>query len=72
VHFVVTPTQAGRVTLDVYDVQGRLVQHVVTGQGAPGLATDYPLDGSSWPAGIYTVRLTTAGQTTHGKLVLVH
>jgi len=72
VHFVVTPTQAGRVTLDVYDVQGRLVQHVATGQGAPGLATDYPLDGSSWPAGIYTVRLTTAGQTTHGKLVLVH
>ena len=72
VHFLVTPTQTGRVALDVYDVQGRLMQHVAEGTGAQGTAADYVLDGSTWAAGIYTVRLTTAGQTTHGRLVLVH
>jgi hypothetical protein len=72
VHFVVTPTQTGSVALDVYDVQGRLVRHLAAGPGTAGVAAEYTLDGSTWAAGIYTVRLTTAGQTTHGKLVLVH
>ena len=72
VNLVVTPTQTGSLTLDVYDVQGRLVRHLATSTGTTGVATEYALDGSTWAAGIYTVRLTTAGQTTHAKLVLVH
>ncbi|RZK50074.1 MAG: T9SS type A sorting domain-containing protein, partial [Hymenobacter sp.] len=72
VNFLVTPTQTGNLTLDVYDLQGRLVRHLATSTGTTGVPTEYTLDGSTWAAGIYTVRLTTAGQTTHGKLVLVH
>jgi hypothetical protein len=69
---VVTPTQAGRMALDVFDVQGRLVRHLAADNGSTGQSAEYTLDGSSWAAGIYTVRLTTTTQTTYGKLVLVH
>jgi hypothetical protein len=72
VHFMVTPTQTGRVALDLYDGQGRLVQHVAEGSGTQGLARDYVLDGRALAAGLYTIKLTTAGQVTHGKVVLVH
>jgi hypothetical protein len=48
------------------------VQHVATGQGTSGLAKDYLFNGSALRAGLYTVRLTTAGQTTNRKLVLVN
>jgi hypothetical protein len=72
VTFVVTPTQTGRVALDIYDVQGRLVRHLADAAGSAGQSTEYPLDGSAWAPGVYTVRLSSAGQVTHGRLVLVH
>jgi hypothetical protein len=72
VHFVVTPAQTGTLTLDVLDTQGRLVRRLATDRGVQGQAAEYLLDGSTWAAGVYTVRLNMAGQVSHTKLVLVH
>jgi hypothetical protein len=53
-------------------VRGRLMRHLADAAGTTGQATEYALDGSTWAPGVYTVRLSAAGQVTHGKLVLVH
>ena len=70
VHFLVTPSQTGPVALDIYDVQGRLMRHLTDATGVAGKSAEYLLDGSTWAAGVYTVRLSAAGQVTHSKLVL--
>ncbi|OGX82145.1 hypothetical protein BEN47_18765 [Hymenobacter lapidarius] len=72
VHCLITPPQTGRLVLDLYDGQGRLVRHLLEGAGTQGLSRDYVLEGGSLPSGVYTLQLTTTGQITHAKLVIVH
>ncbi len=54
--------QSGDATIDVFDVQGRVVAQLAAGARAAGPhAVD--LDATGWPAGTYLVRLSAAGVT---------
>ncbi len=60
----------GRVVLEIYDMQGRMVNRVFEGYIEAGNTSTYNFDGSYLPAGIYIGRLTTASGTYMQKLVL--
>ncbi|MCX6640285.1 MAG: T9SS type A sorting domain-containing protein [bacterium] len=65
-----TLPEAGRVSLDVFDTNGRVVgvQHVEPLQaGEHGIT----FDGSGLAAGVYVYRLTTENATVSGKMVLM-
>ena len=58
--------QAAPVTLDVFDVSGRLVQRVLSAQGRPAGENAVPFTPPS--AGVYFYRLRTAGATAAGRV----
>jgi hypothetical protein len=62
--------QAGPVTVDLYDVNGRLVRQLLHGTLAAGVQ-QITLDGSALPSGIYFVRLQAPAFTRTQKLVLM-
>lgn len=62
--------QAGAATLSAYDLQGRLIQTLFNGWVAKGMAQDVTVDGASWSAGIYLLRLQTPTGTTTQKISL--
>jgi endoglucanase len=63
--------QAGPATLEVYDVQNRLVRRLFAGSAEAGERRQFSLDGPSLPVGVYLVRLVTASQVYTQKLVRV-
>lgn len=63
--------QAGPATLEVYDVQNRLVRRLFAGSAEAGERRQFTLDGPSLPVGVYLVRLVTASQVFVQKLVRV-
>ena len=63
-------TRSAPVRLDVYDVRGRLVQTVASGQFTPG-THDVPWDASSLASGTYLYRLTVDGQLVSTKRATV-
>lgn len=63
--------QAGPATLEVYDVQNRLVRRLFGGTAEAGERRQFTLDGPSLPVGVYLVRLVTSGQVYTQKLVRV-
>ncbi|MGI4759513.1 MAG: PA14 domain-containing protein [Janthinobacterium lividum] len=63
--------QAGSATLEVYDVQNRLVRRLFAGSAEAGERRQFSLDGPSLPVGIYMVRLVTASKVYTQKLVRV-
>ena len=63
--------QAGPATLEVYDVQNRLVRRLFAGAAEAGERRQFTLDGPSLPVGVYLVRLVTASQVYTQKLVRV-
>ena len=69
-----TVPAAARVSLKVYDVQGRQVRTLVEQDAAPGMFIarwDGRDDGGARMArGVYFARLVAGGQTTEKKLVL--
>ena len=64
--------QAGRATLEIYDVQNRLVQRLFAGPAAAGERQQFTLAGSELAVGMYFVRLVTSGQVYTQKLVRVN
>jgi endoglucanase len=66
-----TLPQAGPVTLEVYDIQNRLVRRVFTGSAEAGEQRQFSLDGPSLPVGVYLVRLVTSSKVYTQKLVRV-
>ncbi len=65
----------GDAELSVYSVDGRLVRTLVSGEAGPG-QVDLTWDGrdnsgSRVGNGLYFMRLTAAGETRHGKLVVL-
>ena len=66
-----TLPQAGPATLEVYDVQNRLVRRLFAGSAEAGERRQFALDGPSLPVGVYLVRLVTASQVYTQKLVRV-
>ncbi|MDO7887380.1 PA14 domain-containing protein [Hymenobacter cheonanensis] len=63
--------QAGPATLEVYDVQNRLVRRLFAGSAEAGERRQFILDGASLPVGVYLVRLVTSSQVYTQKLVRV-
>jgi endoglucanase len=63
--------QAGRATLEIYDVQNRLVQRLFAGSAAAGERRQFTLAGSDLPVGMYLVRLVTSSQVFTQRLVRV-
>jgi endoglucanase len=63
--------QAGPATLEVYDVQNRLVRRLFSGSADAGERRQFSLDGPSLPVGVYMVRLVTSGRVYTQKLVRV-
>ncbi|MCX6639373.1 MAG: T9SS type A sorting domain-containing protein [bacterium] len=66
--------QAAQVTLEVFDVNGRVVwvQHVEPLQEwYPAGSHEIQFDGSGLPSGVYIYRLTAGATSTSGKMVLL-
>ncbi|MBU0691657.1 T9SS type A sorting domain-containing protein [bacterium] len=61
---------AGKVSLDVFNIQGRQVESLLN---QPMTAGEYSVtfDGSALPSGVYFANLTTTGQTAAHKLLLL-
>ncbi|MCB2377285.1 Ig-like domain-containing protein [Hymenobacter sp. BT635] len=68
VHVFFTLPQSGAYSVALYDLQGRLVQHVATGT-ATG-SKQLRLLAGSYPAGVYMLRLVAGGHTRTQRLVL--
>ncbi len=62
--------EAGKVTLDVYDVSGRLVRTLVDGFRDAGIH-EATFEASGLASGIYLYRLNVADFTATGKMVLM-
>ncbi|MBU0690331.1 T9SS type A sorting domain-containing protein [bacterium] len=62
--------EAGRVSLDVFNIRGQLVESLLE---QPMTAGEYSVtfDGSALPSGVYFANLTTTGQTAAHKLLLL-
>lgn len=67
--FAVAREQAVRVEL--YDVRGRMVQHVYEGTPAAGQVQDLTINGSLLPSGLYLVRVTGAAFMESRSLTLI-
>lgn len=63
--------QAGPATLELYDVQNRLVRRLFAGSADAGERRQFSLAGAGLPVGVYLVRLVTSGQVYTQKLVRV-
>jgi hypothetical protein len=62
--------EAGKVSLLIYDVTGRLVANLVDGYRTAGIH-DVTFDASGFASGIYFYRLSTGNFTTTGKMVMM-
>ncbi|MBO3273257.1 PA14 domain-containing protein [Hymenobacter defluvii] len=63
-------TQANRVALTVYDVQGRLVQELFSGNLEADDNRKFVLKAGNLPAGVYSIKLTTSTEVVHKRVVL--
>ncbi|MCD4846646.1 MAG: T9SS type A sorting domain-containing protein, partial [Candidatus Aegiribacteria sp.] len=73
--FTYTLASSGTASLDVYDVSGRIVRNLVSGEQLSGThsvtwAGDNS-DGSPIPGGIYLLRLTSGGETAVRSCVVI-
>jgi hypothetical protein len=66
----VSSEKAGKVLLEIYDMQGRLISKVYEGITEPGATSTHTFDGSHLPNGIYISKLSTDSGTFIQKLVL--
>ena len=62
--------EATEVSLDVFDVTGRLVTSLVDGRQAAG-SYSVTLDATNWTSGVYFYRLTAGEQQVQKRMVLV-
>lgn len=73
--FTYTLASSGTASLDVYDVSGRIVRNLVTGEQLSGTHsvtwTGDNSDGSPIPGGIYLLRLTSGGETAVRSCVVI-
>ncbi len=68
IHF--TLTEAGPVTLQVYNLNGDLVSILVDGNLSAG-SHQVSFDGGNLPSGVYIARITTANATSATRMVLL-
>jgi hypothetical protein len=63
--------KAGRIVIEVYDLNGRLINKVYDAQAEAGVQYQASLDGSKYADGVYFTRLTLNGQLLK-SLRIVH
>ena len=66
-----TLREASEVSLRVYDMMGRLVRTLITGQNYPAGFHRVPFDASDLPSGVYICRLTAGPLQTARKMILM-
>ncbi|GGG50914.1 hypothetical protein GCM10011378_28860 [Hymenobacter glacieicola] len=64
------PLTTGRVTLAVYDLQGRLVRQLLAGPVEAGSTQRATLHAQGLPTGVYIIRLTTPSAVLNQRVVL--
>ncbi|MCZ4410546.1 T9SS type A sorting domain-containing protein [Cryomorphaceae bacterium 1068] len=60
----------GYTTLEVFDMSGRMIDAVFTGNAQPNNDYRFDFDGSSLPNGVYTYRLTTGSEVVIDKFII--
>jgi hypothetical protein len=68
IHFEVA--QAGEISLDIFDVQGRLVENLVSGTRDAG-SYQVGFDAAGLSSGVYFARLSGAARSEMMKMVLM-
>jgi hypothetical protein len=66
-----TVVEEGYTTLEVYDMSGRLVDAIFTGNTQPNNEYRFEFDGSALPNGVYIYRLTTGSEVLNEKFMIV-
>ena len=66
-----TVAEAGVATVELYNVLGQRVLTAFDGTAAPGAAVEAALDVSALAAGVYLVRLESAGETAVQRITVV-
>ena len=69
VSFSFKAKEAGSVSLKIYDLNGKMVESLYSGQTEKKALHQINFDGSKLPAGIYISRLQTASGVTEQKIV---
>jgi gamma-glutamylcyclotransferase (GGCT)/AIG2-like uncharacterized protein YtfP len=69
-HVEFTLAEPGDVTLEIYDMRGKLVAEVFSGASEAGEVRKFEFDGSKLANGVYVGRLTTNKHVTIHKLIL--
>jgi hypothetical protein len=62
--------QTERATLEVYDMNGRLVEGLFSGMAEAGVEYRIDFDGLALPNGVYMYRLTTDSETIVEKFMI--
>ncbi len=65
-----TVVEEGYTTLEVFDMSGRLVDAIFTGNTQPNNEYRFEFDGSSLPSGVYIYRLTTENEVINDKFMI--
>jgi hypothetical protein len=62
--------ESGRATLEVWDMNGRLVETLFNQEAQGGMEYRFEFNGTSLPNGIYVTKLTTENETVIDKLMI--
>ena len=65
-----TLPEGGEASLEVYDLQGRLVRQLFAGIAEAGVAREFAFDGRELASGIYIAKLVTGSQVLTMKIML--
>lgn len=65
-----TPSHSGAATLEVYDMNGRMVDALFSGAIQEGLDYRFDFDGSQLPDGVYIFRLRTDNEVLKEKFII--
>lgn len=65
-----TVVEEGTTTLEVFDMNGRMVEAIFTGVAQPNNEYRFQFDGSGLPNGVYIYRLTTQGEMVNEKFMI--
>lgn len=64
-----TASATGKASIEVYNLNGALVQVAFEGTLEEGETTEVALEGANLPAGIYIIKATSASKVSHLKLI---
>jgi len=65
-----SPQEEDRVSLEVYDLNGRLIQEIYSGMADPATSYQFDFDGSALSQGVYLYRLTTSSAVINEKFMI--